>query len=153
MADVGITVTGLDKVIAAVDKFPREIAHYLAQAGDEASKRQILRTQGLQKYPPMTAANAPPTPYYIRGRGTQTASGNRHNSERLGTNWVVEHGHFYTEIGNRVSYAHWVHGDDQASFMAPKGWRKLWDVANEKLPSITKVYQAWISKLIRDLGL
>jgi hypothetical protein len=152
MTDIKITVVGLDKLQASFNKFPREIAKYVEQAGDEASKN-ILKTEGLQKYPPATAANAPPTPYYIRGRGTQTKSGNKGNSERLGTQWVVEKRNLATMIGNRASYAKWVHGEEQASFMKPKRWRILVDVAKEKVPQITKIYQAWISKCIKDLGL
>jgi hypothetical protein len=37
--------------------------------------------------------------------------------------------------------------------MGIKGWRKLWDVAIEKRDKINDIYQAWINKLIRDLGL
>jgi hypothetical protein len=73
----------------------------------------------------------------------------------LGTQWHIkrELSEYTTEIGNRASYAKWVHGEEQAHFMKPKGWRKLTEVATEKLGKITKVYQAWIDKCIEDLGL
>ncbi len=150
---IKIEVRGLEKIQAALAKFPREISKYLGQAGKEASSRAILPTEGLKKYPPAGAANAPPTPYYIRGRGTMTKSGLRATSERLGTQWTTATKGFSTEIGNRASYAKWVHGEEQASFMGPKGWRKLTDVVKEKMSDITRVYQAWVDKLIRDLGL
>jgi hypothetical protein len=153
MTEIKITVTGIEKIQAGLNRFPHEIEKYLTQAGDEAAKRQILNTVGVQKYPPAGPANAPPTPYYIRGIGTQTQSGNRGNSERLGTQWYVEKQGLGTEIGNRASYGRWVHGDEQAHFMKPKGWRILREVAEEKIDKITKVYQAWINKCIRDLGL
>lgn len=153
MSDFKIEVKGLDKLEAGLQKFPHEIAKYLQQAGDESAKRVILKEKGLQLYPPATEANAPPVPYYVRGRGTQTASGNKYNSERLGTQWYVEPEGLGTRIGNRASYAKWVHGEEQAHFMAPKGWRKLLEVAEEKRDKITKVYQAWVDKLIHDLGL
>jgi hypothetical protein len=155
MPEIYIKVKGIDKLIAGLDKFPRHIGIYIGKAGGEAANHVILNTEGLKKYPPATAANAPPTPYYIRGRGTQTAHGNRGNSERLGTQWHVkrELSEYTTEIGNRASYAKWVHGEEQAHFMKPKGWRKLTEVATEKLGKITKVYQAWIDKCIEDLGL
>jgi len=151
---IKIEVEGIEKITAALARFPREIAKYMQQAGSEAAKRAILPTQGLKKYPGTTAANAPPVPYYIRGRGTQTAHGNLGNSERLGTQWYIKASKsFSTEIGNRASYAKYVHGEEQASFMGPKGWRKLGDVVKEKMGDIVKVYQAWVDKLIRDLGL
>jgi hypothetical protein len=153
MTDIKITVIGIEKIQAALTKFPREISNYLGYAGNDAARDVVLGTVGLKNYPPMTAANAPPTPYYIRGRGTQTASGNRGESERLGTQWYVEKQGLGTVIGNRASYAHWVHGDDQASFMKPKGWRKLLDVAEEKREKITAIYQKWTDRLIKNLGL
>lgn len=154
MSDIKIHVEGLDKVQANLHKFPREIAKYLKAAGKEAASRQILPTEGLKKYPPATGANQPPTPYYIRGRGTQLKRGNLYNSERLGTQWYVKGvDKMNTEIGNRASYARWVSGDQQARAMGRIGWRKLKDVAEEKIGDITKVYKSWIDKLIHDLGL
>jgi hypothetical protein len=153
MTDIKITVVGIEKIQAGLNKFPREIEKYVTQAGEQAAKREILNVVGMQKYPSATEANAPPTPYYIRGRGTQTASGNKGNSERLGTQWYVVRKGLGTEIGNRASYGKWVHGDEQAHFMKPKGWRILTEVVEEKMVQITKVYQAWITKCLRDLGL
>ena len=151
---IRIEVQGLEKVQAALTKFPKQIAKYMQQAGSEAAKRAILPTQGLQKYPPAGAANAPPEPYYIRGRGTMTKSGLRATSERMGTQWYTKASQsFSTEIGNRASYAKWAHGTEQARAMARIGWRKLVAVATEKIGDIVKVYQAWVDKLIRDLGL
>lgn len=154
MTDIKITVVGIEKIQASLTKFPREISKYLGQAGDEAAKREVLKTKGLQQYPPATAANAPPFPYYIRGRGTQTSQWhNTGSSERLGTQWYVKKVGMGTEIGNRASYAKWVNGEEQASFMKPKGWRILLEVVKEKLPEITNIYQRWVNKLLRDLGL
>ena len=81
---VQIEVKGLDKVLAAFDRFPNEIDKYITQAGYESAERIVLPTQGLRTYPPMTSANQPPTPYYIRGRGMQYKYGNDMKSENLG---------------------------------------------------------------------
>lgn len=151
---IKVEVKGLKELQAAIAKFPKQAGIYLAKAGEESAKRVILPTEGLQKYPPAGAANSPPTPYYIRGRGMQYKSKLIASSERLGTQWTVKRGSsFTTEIGNRASYAKWVHGDDQAHFMAPKGWRKLKEVATENMDKITKVYNAWVGKLLKDLHL
>ena len=149
---IQIEIKGLDRLIKALDKFPVQIAKNMSQAGHEAGT-EILATRGLRKYPPMGIANAPPTPYYVRGSGTQTASWNKQNSERLGTQFYIKRTGWTTAIGNRASYAKWVVGEAQAHFMAPKGWRKLFEVAKEKKLKIQKVYQAWVDKTIRDLGL
>jgi hypothetical protein len=152
MTTIHIDIKGIEKIQKALDKFPQEIQRTIEAAGEETAKK-VLSEQGLKKYPPATSANQPPTPYYIRGRGTQTAHGNLNNSERLGTQWTVKSNDLKTTIGNRASYARWVHGEEQAHFMAPKGWRKLTDVATEKIPVITQIYQAWINRLIKKLGL
>lgn len=153
---ITIDVKNLEKLIQALNKFPRQAARYLDGAGKEAASRVILPTEGLKKYPRATAANRPPYPYYIRGRGTQTSP--RHNtmtSERLGTHWYVKTSkdNYSTIIGNPVSYAKYVVGDQQAHFMTPKGWRKLREVVEEKISDITKVYDAWIDKLLKGVGL
>ena len=124
----------------------------MSQAGHRAGS-DLLKTKGLRNYPPSTAANLPPTPYYIRGRGTQYASRNAGDSERLGTQWTIQRRGYSTHIGNRASYAKWVHGDEQASWMANIGWRKLKEVAKEKIKPITRKYQKWVDKTLRDLGI
>ena len=154
MPDLTIKVEGLDKILAAMDKFPTQVARNMQQAGDEAAKRVLFKTTGILPYPPETAANQPPTPYYIRGRGTQLKSRNLGNSEKMGTLFYTEKsGVMDTIVGNRASYARYVVGTEQAHFMKPKGWRILFEVAEEKIGQITKVYQAWINKTIKDVGL
>ena len=153
MADLEIRITGLDKLIKGMDKFPNRIRMNLSKAGNEVAERVLFKTRGILPYPGKTSANMPPTPYYIRGRGTQTASGNRYNSERLGTQYYVKSTGYNTIIGNRASYAKWVIGEQQASFMAPKGWRKLFSVAKEKLRKIEQIYQAWTDRCLKELGL
>jgi hypothetical protein len=156
MADefIRIEVQNLDKLQRAIEKFPRAAGKYMQGAGKEAASRVILPTEGLKKYPPATAANAPPVPYYIRGRGMQYANRNDGRSERFGTQWYVKAADkFSTEIGNRASYSQHLSGDNQAGHMAPKGWRKLTEVVGEKMTAITAVYNAWIDKLLKDVGL
>ena len=152
---IKITVTGLKELQAAIAKFPKQVEIYMVRAGQESAKRVILPTQGMQKYPPVGEANRPPTPYYQRGLGTIYKNSVKASSENLGKQWYVMHrSTFTTEIGNRASYAQYVHGDDtQARFMSPKGWRKLKEVAKEKMPQLVKVYDAWIKKLLHDIKL
>lgn len=150
---IKIEIEGEEKIIEACKKFPTQVKRYMEAAGKETWKRVIMPIEGLKKYPPLTAANRPPTPYYIRGSGTQYKSYNKGNSENIGKAWYCKARGYSTEIGTEGSYAHWVHGDDQAHFMAPKGWKKLRETAMEKIDDITKVYKAWIDKLLKDIGL
>ncbi len=155
MPELHVKVTGLDKVQAALAQFPRDLERYTQAAGQEIGS-EILNTEGLRRYPPAGSANAPPYPYYIRGRGTQTSARyNTGSSERLGTQFYVQASAstYMTEIGNRANYADYVVGEGQAHFMGPKGWRKLSAVAQEKLETLRGIYQRWIEKMIRDLGL
>jgi hypothetical protein len=154
MPTLDLEIEGIDKVVAGLGKFPREVQKNMSQAGDEAANTVILDTKGLNPYPDPGPGNAPPYPYYVRHRGTQYSSGyNKGESEYLGNQWYVKAGAAYTEIGNRASYAKHVVGPNQASHMGIIGWRKLWEVAAERMHDITKVYQAWVNKTIRDLGL
>jgi len=147
-----IRVEGMDKLEKFARRFPAEIKRNMLAAAQEASAKILLPTKGLQEYPPETAANRPPTPYYIRGRGMQYASGNKGNSERLGTQWYTKAiGWGGAEIGNRASYARWVHGEEQANAMAKIGWRRLVDVAREKTGEIIRVFDKWVNYTLRKL--
>ena len=44
-------------------------------------------------------------------------------------------------------------GEEQVKWAKEVGWRKLIDVAREKIGKITKIYEAWIKKLLKDLKL
>ena len=150
---LSIKVTGLDQVRAALAQFPQQIGRYLSAAGTEAGN-EIVDSPGLSQYPAATAANEPPTPYYVRGQGTQYANSNAGNSERLGTQFYVNADDSYkTTIGNRASYAPYVVGDEQARAMDAIGWRRLIDVAADKIETIRGIFQGWIDKMIKDLGL
>lgn len=152
MPALEIKVKGLDKVLDGTKKLVREIEWGMTKAGQEASK-EIVETEGLQKYPPTTAANRPPVPYYVRGEGMQTARGNDGKSERYGTQFYTKQSDYTTTIGNSAGYAPYLGGDEQARAMARIGWRKLYDVASEKIGKITQIFQAWIDKAINKSGL
>ena len=166
-------VKGLDVLSRNMDGFAKKINRLGELAAPDVA-REILDTQGLRKYPPATAANAPGRiktvtfktgktvnfrmSYYVRGRGLMVATkggGWRQSgsSERYGTQYTtrpVTHG---VEIANRASYAHYLAGDDQEKAMASIGWRKLFDVAREKSPQIAAIFQGWIDRIIKELGL
>jgi hypothetical protein len=152
MTELRVQVVGLDRVQRGLAKFPRQIEKYMYSAGREAAS-VVLKTEGLKKYPPATDANKPPIPYYVRGLGTQTASGNTGTSENYGKRWTVKKAGYGVEVKNDASYARYLGGSKQVGWAKDYGWRKLVDVAHEKLGKIVAVYNAWIAKLIADLGL
>ena len=165
MPDNTVEIHGLEELHAKFRKFPVKVARNVGQAGVEAGKDVVLKTKGLQNYAAATSANKPPTPYYIRSVGTQTsAAHNLMNSENMGRKWVVKAQGWQTRVGNIASYSKWVHGhpDDpgggQAKHMGPqgkppKGWRILRDVAKEKIGAIQAVYNKWVAKTLREIGL
>jgi len=144
-----IDIPGIDRLIAKFSGLAAAIESNLRPAGEEAAA-EILDTQGLRRYPPMTAANAAPTPYYVRGRGTQLKNRNLNNSERYGTQWTVTNQPYTTTVSNRASYAPYLAGSRQALAMARIGWRKLHDVAAEKRDVIRGIYVAWVNRAIRE---
>jgi len=154
MSDVlEIKLENLDKIVAAFVRFPRTVAGNLQAAGREAGAL-VIGQEGLQKYPSMTDANMPPYPYYERGKGTWTSpNNNTGSSERYGTQFTISAQPYITSIGNRATYAPYLGGAKQAQAMAKIGWRKLYDVAKERLGEITRIYQRWVDKTIREVGL
>ena len=153
MADsITIQIIGLDKLKAKFAELSDDIRQTNSAAGEKAAN-EILNTTGLRSYPPETAANHPPTPYYVRNYGTQTAHGNLGNSEHYGQKWTVESDTFTTTIGNSASYNKYLGGNPPAAHMVKIGWRSLVEVANEKIPEITRIYQGWINRLIKQAGL
>jgi len=88
--------------------------------------------------------------------GMQFGWGNNDLSQKYGTQFTVVTATgkgFKTTIGNRASYAPFLSGAKQAAFMAAKGWRKLFDVAEKKTPKLTEILQAYINRAITKLGL
>ncbi len=150
--DLQIEIQGLDRLLKAFQKFPKKVARNMSQAGHEAGS-DLLKTKGLRNYPNITAANRPPTPYYKRHVGMQYKTRNAADSEVLGDQWTIKRIGYGARIGNSASYAKYVHGDEQAKAMGRIGWKKLKETAKEKIKPITRVFQKWTNKTLRDLGL
>jgi hypothetical protein len=154
MAGMNIEIVGLDKLMKKLEHFPDELQRSMRAAGEEAAN-EVLSTEGLQKYPPAGPYNEPPTPYYIRGRGTQISpTKNLFNSEKAGTQWYVKpFGAAGTQIGNRASYAKYLFGEKQASWAPLHGWKQLYKTAKEQIHKIRDIYIAHLRRAIDKLGL
>lgn len=147
-----ISIEGDEEIIAKLKAFPGILSSNVEGAGKQAAKT-ILDTEGVRNYPPETEANRAPAPYYIRGQGTQYANGNQGNSERYGTKWNVEASGYKTTIGNTASYSKWLGGEEQAQAMARIGWKKLIDVADQKIEELKRIYNVWIERAKKMAGL
>jgi hypothetical protein len=144
-----------DGLKQAIKRVPKEVARAIRGAGRETGNA-VLDTRGLRAYPPHTSANVPPAPYYQRGKGTIYAGGGSDNSsENLGKQWSVNVKPYGVIIGNRASYAEYVHGDKQPRFHQVRGWRKLTGVVRQKVATgeIGRIFNKWIGRALRRAGL
>lgn len=140
-------------LLAKLKKFPVKMKTFWQQGAEEAAA-EVLDTTGIRRYPPATAANQPPTPYYQRGVGTVYKGGTRHTSQRYGSRWKIKSRGYTTVATNTATYAKYLVGDDdQAKAMAKIGWRKLGDVSKEKRTTINSIMKKWIRKGLKELGL
>jgi len=148
---ISITVeTNLPEELAKASK---EIESNLELAGIE-SVNEILDTQGVRIYPPEGAGNQPPTPYYIRGVGTQTASGNLNNSQRYGASWFIDAASYRTTATNMATYGEFLADDEtQALHMALIGWKKAGDAVLEKAEKVLEIFDKWIARALEKAGL
>lgn len=149
---VSFQIIGADRLEKAFNRFPKESWRHWKAAAKEAGSL-VIRQRGLKAYPPSGPGNKPPTPYYVRGIGTQYASFNKGNSERYGSRFEVKPEPYGARIVNDASYAQYLGGEKQARAMAAIGWRRLIDVANEKVEGIKAIYQGWTDKLLSAVGL
>lgn len=155
MTLIRVRVEGDKKLIRKLRKARIGIRGDIEAASVESIK-EVLDTVGVRKYPPSTSGNSPPVPYYVRGQGTQTASGNLGNSERYGAKgWAEVKVKPYGAISTNVtSYGKYL-GDDklQAAHMGRIGWRKIGDVVNEKRKKLEIIFNKWIRRGLRKAGL
>ena len=164
----------LSALQAAMTRFGAQVTKYMGAAGREIAEDIILPTEGLRKYPPADAANAPGRyktvtfsngntvnfrmGYYVRGKGMyQPTRGGGYKlaqgSERYGTQFYTKANQAEITIGNRASYARYSGGENQAGHMGARGWKRLIDVAEANIGRITARYSLWVDKLLRDVGL
>ena len=102
-----------------------------------------------QDYPPETAANRPPAPFYIRGRGTQLVSGgNTGKSEQLLQRWKIRRKTAdKVQITNNASYAGFVIGEDQTGFHRARGWPNVPDYLEDNRRRLVDLYYAVLQRV------
>ena len=158
---IKINISGDKELLAklrAADKIIR--ARVLTEGMSDATR---YVAKNAAEYPAETEANAPPPPYYIRGTGTQYATSNRQESERLNLHWVpsvnvkVREGGIGTVRGvveNRTSYAPWVHSVVRQSwFHKMRGWRNIERIKQDVEQGVVKIFKDGVEKVLRVFGL
>jgi len=146
-----ITIKGLDKLTRKLKSFEdmKKVIPAL-----EAGANHI---EGVVKeYPDSTEANTPgQARWYERGYGPRWLRkdgswGGSKTSEVLGKQWAVKSKNkgLTWIIGNPVSYGKYVHGEEQASFHGPRGWKKIEDVAKEESDTILKFVKDRVDKIL-----
>lgn len=149
MTEINVQVKGLEELKAKLSKVGKKLSSYMSSAAVEASK-DLLKHEGLQKYPPMTDANRAPEPYYIRGVGMQYKSHNDYRSEKLGASFTVTKIGYGARIGNNASYAPYVVGEKQSNVMKNIGWLNIFEFVKEQMGAIKKTFDAWVAKALKD---
>jgi len=152
MATISIKVENLDKLKRALAKSPVAIDDAIEAAGDQIGN-VVLETRGIRLYPPTGPGNRPPTPYWVRGVGLQTARGNRNNSQMMNKKFTVKTANNIIRVKNNATYAEFVIGEKQNRYMGIIGWRRMIDVAKEKTPEITRILNAWLQRAFDKLEL
>lgn len=132
---IGIRIEGMDQLQR---KLSRDITPELR----DLTRGVALDLQGrIAPYPPATQANWPvynlgphrkPSNYgrwYQRGFGPRWSRkdgsvGGSKTSEMMNRQWAIRQtGRYGQIVGNRASYANWVHAEaDQAAFHKARGW-------------------------------
>ena len=153
MTNITVEIKGLEELKQKFGGVPPMLRSRLARAGTRYAP-VLMDTQGVRTYPPTTAANMEPTPYYIRGTGTQYASYNKGESEQYNLRFTVESRETTTIIGNTASYAKWLAGEySQALAMARIGWKKLIDAAKETRTQMLHIYSEEVDNALKALRL
>lgn len=169
--EIQIETKELNLLTSKLNKFRGTLDKYMSAMAEEAGNL-IIKQQGLKKYPPATEANQAgryslknhrAMGYYIRGRGWSypltkggavTGYKNTGSSEKYGTQFYVKREGTGARIGNRASYAKYLTDEnDQSERMAKIGWRKMIDVAREKMPQIKKIFDKWVQKALAEIKL
>lgn len=143
-----IQIKGIDKLqkklskVQAKEVFKEIFPIILEEMQDEAGE-----------YPPATSANRPrPGGWYERGQGRVFSSGRViRSSETLGKKWYTKTlvSKMQAKIGNKASYAKYVHGDDQAKFHGARGWKKLIKVVKSYKKEIEKLLKRAVDRRLK----
>jgi len=152
---INIDIKG-DKELAAKLRQVESAIRRTAMAGGMQDATKYVATNAAV-YPPASKANAPPPPYYIRGKGTQYEKYNRGESEQLGDHWergVSERGDgVQGVVENKTSYAPWVHSVvRQRWFHKINNWRNIERIKNDVEQGVVQIFRSGVEKVLKIAG-
>jgi hypothetical protein len=144
---MNVRFEGLEPILEKLDKLGKltQLAEPIFQGVGEDIRN------AASPYPPETEANVPkPGGWYERGYGPRWlgGKGGRQTSQNLSTKWFVKPSSSFVDVGNIATYAPYVHGEEQAWFHGPRGWKKLKETAEELRPKILEGLEKWINGII-----
>ena len=151
---IDIKVIGADET---AQKFTLGAAGMWSLLGDAMESSLKYVHTDASTYPPETEANQPPPPYYVRGVGTQTKTGNLGESQQLGSRWSetteLKSKTLTGTLSNPVTYASHVHlKATQRPFHAARGWRTVETITQEAIPQIIGFFEDAIRKVVQFLS-
>jgi len=152
---IDIKIDGADQLAKRL-KMAGDLIRKTAMLGGMHDATKYVATNAAV-YPDETEANAPPPPYYIRGRGTQYEKYNRGESEQLNLRWdrmVSERGDgVQGVVENKASYAPWVHGVvKQTLFHKMRNWRNIERIKNDVEQGVVQIFRSGVEKVLRIAG-
>ena len=141
--------------VTGADETAKTLRNYAGRQARKGALQAVLFKieADLGEYPASSEANSPPTPFYIRGRGTQTASGNTLTSEQMNQRWetkIPSNNFNRGRVTNNASYSPFVIGDKQTAFHKRRGWPNVpaYTKARIKLKQLEKIYAKTLEKLV-----
>lgn len=160
MADFTVTfsVSGVEELLARYQQGDQVADTLLTTAMQGAV--DFLATDAAI-YPAESESNQPPPPYYIRGTGTQYASGaNRGESKQLGQHWekevVKENAGIVGTVEIKeeiVPYAKYVLGFTmQTPALREKGWRTTYEILDENSEHIQEFFDVATDEFVQFLN-
>ena len=158
---ISIDIKGNKELVAKLRQVESAIRRTAMAGGMQDATKYVATNAAV--YPPTTEANAPPPPYYIRCTGTQYATYNRQESERLNLHWVpsvnvkVREGGIGSVRGvveNRTSYAPWTHSVvRQSLFHRMRNWRNIERIKQDVEQGVVKIFRDGVEKALRVFGI
>ena len=151
---ISIEVKNAKKLIQAFESGNQVAESLLVKAMQQSVD---LTATNAAVYPATSEANQPPTPYYIRGTGTQMSPDkNRGESEQLGQKWEklveIEANGVVGTVKNQTSYGPWVHGMlGQQAYHRQRGWRRVSKIASDVRQQVNNIFKVAARELARHL--
>lgn len=151
---ISIDLKGVTKMLVRYEQGDLVAEQLLTKSMQQAVD---LTAQNAAVYPPTSEANQPPTPYYVRGTGTQYADHNRGESQQLNTHWnkqveLLDNGVVGT-IKNDTPYGPFVHGQPPAQqwYHKKRNWRTVGQITNDVRSKVNAVFVASAKIFVRYL--